>query len=176
MLRNRECVGIMARHAQSKRLQATQHSICGIGVQGCTGDLAEVVYLTHEFRATRYQARQHIRMAGKKLRCAVDDQVHSERRGRLVHGRRECVIGNDHGTTRMRGSRQALDVNNLQSRIGRRFEVQHATAAFQLALDRSRIGRIAQLCLDREARQELLKQHVCAAVSILNADDTIAWR
>ena len=112
-------------------------------------------------------------MTAEKLRGAVHHEIRTELQRVGVNRGGEGVVY-DHGRAYLVSrTRQPRQVHNLERRIGRTFQVEQAAAARDFGFNRLVVGRVAQGDLDVQARQELEKNLVGAAVGVFDRDDAV---
>ena len=105
---------------------------------------------------------------------AMDDQVRAQRQGVGVDRRGDGVVYNNHCSNLVSRPRQPLNVDHFQGRVGRRFQIQHRAAFFDLGFDGFVVVGRAEFCLDIQARQKAGEDLISSAVGIFDRDHAVA--
>jgi len=175
-LRDAQGARVLSADPQGERLHTADEQVGAHGVEGGARYLAVVVDLLHEIGGAADRPAEHVGVAAEVLGRAVQGDVGAQGQGVLVDGRRERVVDDHRRAGRVAGGRQPSDVDDLQRRVRRRLQVEQGAALRHRALDLLVIGRLAELGLDSETRQELEEDAVRAAVRVLHRDEPVARR
>ncbi len=169
-------VVVVARHPELEGLEAPQDHVGRGGVQRGAVDLPEVEDPTDQLPRADGHAAHGVRVAVEEFRRAVNDEIGAELEWLLVDRRREGVVHDHDRADRSASLHQALEGEDLESGVGRRLQIEHATALGDLRFDRVPVVGLAELHVDAEARQELGEDLQGAAVGVLDAHHPLARR
>ncbi len=169
-------IAVLPLHAKLERLQAAAQQERRHRIQRRAVDFAKVEDLPDQRAASAHDPAHRIGMSAEELGRAVDDQVRAQPQGLLVYRSCEGIVDHHDRAGCMRFGRQALDVDDLQRRVGRAFQIKDVAALVYFRLDRVEVGRVAQRHIDAEARQELDEQFIGAAISIFDRNHPLARR
>jgi len=161
----------MALHAQGERLEAAQgqeaverpgHSTYGVLEEGeALGELAVL--------ADGDDTPHHVRMAVQVFGRRMEDDVEAELERALRPGCREGVVADGHDAALARRLGHALEIDQLEQRVGRRLHPDHARLGSEGGLERSTLAQVR--VADREAGRALphaLEEPVGAAIEIVH--------
>src|ERR1700677_1212559 len=112
-----------------------------------------MVELPDELVVPASDAAQRVRVSAEEFRSTVQDNIGTEAEWCLIDRCCESVIHHDDGADRMRGPRQPLDVDDLDGRVGGRFQIYHPAALSDHGLHLLEVSGIAEPHVDPKWRQ-----------------------
>jgi len=122
-------------NSQIERFHSAQQQVSRVRVQRRPGDLSEMKYLRHKFRAATNYAAQCVRVTAEKFAGAVYDEISAEFERQLINRSGKRVVHDNDCANGMGGSCQPFQIKHFERRIGRGFEINNtATLAISVSI------------------------------------------
>ena len=165
----------VARHAQVQGFEAAQGQEAVLRARrAAAGVLVEAQALQQLIAVEDQRAHHHVGVAGHVLGERVHHNVGPQRQRLLQVGGRERVIHGQQRAGRFGDGRHARDVNDVEQRVGGRFDPDELGIGRDFGLHRRQVAHRHEVALDAQRRVHLGHDAVGAAVEVVGRDDLIA--
>lgn len=173
-------VALLTLHAQRQRLDATAHVVAfGRGEHAAEPVLREVDAIADLIVQHHHKAGVHLGMACQVFGGRMDDDIRAQIERLLQVRRDERVVDDGQRAVSVRDGRDAVDVVDLQQRVGQRLEIYGAgRAAASVApadrgVERLVVGGVDAVELQPALGEVLVEQRIRAAVDVLADHDAV---